>query len=123
LGVTCFSIDPYQLGHENEEAIASGAFWFYRKLGFRPASEEVARLMAREEARIAADRGYRSPAATLRRLAEGPLIYGGTAHDWDRFEVRNVGYNVGPSGKGRSGKQPWATEPVSRAKHAPEEST
>ena len=35
-GVTCFSVYPYQLGHENEEAIKSGAFWFYRKLGFRP---------------------------------------------------------------------------------------
>ena len=125
LGVTCFSIDPYQLGHENEEAIASGAFWFYRKLGFRPASEEVARLMAREEARIAAEPGYRSPAATLRRLAERPMIYGASedAHDWDRFEVRNVGYNAGRSSKASSGKQPWATESVSRAKHAAEEST
>ena len=36
LGVTAFSIDPYQLGYENEEGIESGAFWFYRKLGFRP---------------------------------------------------------------------------------------
>ncbi|MDX9733896.1 MAG: hypothetical protein RBU36_07200, partial [Thermoanaerobaculia bacterium] len=29
------SVDPYQVGLGNEEAIASGAFWFYRKLGFR----------------------------------------------------------------------------------------
>ncbi len=36
LGVTVFSIDPYQVGHQNEEGIESGAFWFYRKLGFRP---------------------------------------------------------------------------------------
>ena len=36
LGVTSFSIDPYQLGFENDEALDSGAFWFYRKLGFRP---------------------------------------------------------------------------------------
>jgi hypothetical protein len=27
-GVTVFSIDPYQVGHENEEGIESGAFWF-----------------------------------------------------------------------------------------------
>src|SRR5262249_7965859 len=38
-----FSIDPYQLGHENEEAIASGAFWFYRKLGFRPVAPDISR--------------------------------------------------------------------------------
>jgi hypothetical protein len=36
MGTTCVSVYPYQLGHENEEAIESGAFWFYRKLGFRP---------------------------------------------------------------------------------------
>ena len=35
--VTCFSVYPYQLGDQNEEAIKSGAFWFYRKLGFGPA--------------------------------------------------------------------------------------
>lgn len=76
LGVTCFSIDPYQLGYENEEALESGAFWFYRKLGFRSASQEIMRLVIREEARIAAEPGYRSSPATLRRLAEAPLIYG-----------------------------------------------
>ena len=36
MGTTCISVYPYQLGHDNEEAIESGAFWFYRKLGFRP---------------------------------------------------------------------------------------
>jgi hypothetical protein len=76
LGVTCFSIDPYQLGHENEEALESGAFWFYRKLGFRSESKDVMRLVAKEEARIAAEPGYRSSPATLRRLAEAPLVCG-----------------------------------------------
>ena len=53
LGVTCFSIDPYQLGHENEEAIASGAFWFYYKLGFRPAALGIAQQAEREAAKAA----------------------------------------------------------------------
>jgi hypothetical protein len=44
LGVTVFSIDPYQIGHENEEGIESGAFWFYRKLGFRPVKPELLKL-------------------------------------------------------------------------------
>ena len=34
MGVTVYWLDPYQIGHQNEEAIESGAFWFYRKLGF-----------------------------------------------------------------------------------------
>ena len=74
-GVITFSVDPYQLGHHNEEAIDSGAFWFYCKLGFRPAAQEIARLVAREEARIASRPGYRSPPPVLRRLAAAPLIY------------------------------------------------
>ena len=89
LGVTCYSIDPYQLGHENEEAIESGAFWFYRKLGFRTTSPEIAPLIEREEARIAANREYRTPAATLRKLAEAPMIYGG-GKEWDGFDLRKL---------------------------------
>ncbi|HLH42970.1 MAG TPA: hypothetical protein VKV74_08285 [Bryobacteraceae bacterium] len=71
--VSCFSVDPYQLGQCNEEAIESGAFWFYRKLGFESASKEVASLVAREEAKIAAHPGYRTPPAILRKLAAAPL--------------------------------------------------
>ena len=73
-GVRSFSIDPYQLGHENEEAIESGAFWFYRKLGFVPESPEVGRLLAREERKIAQP-GYRTPPAMLRKLASSRLLY------------------------------------------------
>jgi hypothetical protein len=75
LGVTRFSIDPYQLGHENEEAIASGAFWFYYKLGFRPVTREIAALASWEAAKIAARPGYRSSSAILRRLAAASLMY------------------------------------------------
>ena len=34
-GSNAISVYPYQIGDGNEEAIASGAFWFYRKMGFR----------------------------------------------------------------------------------------
>lgn len=97
LGVTSFSIDPYQLGHENEEAIESGAFWFYRKLGFRPRNPEVARLLEREEHAIAADPLHRSSPAVLRRLVTGNLLYEADparAGDWDRFHVRRLGLAV-----------------------------
>jgi hypothetical protein len=75
LRAACFSIDPYQLGHQNEEAIASGAFWFYYKLGFRPVMQELGALASREAAKIAARPGYRSSPATLRRLAAASLLY------------------------------------------------
>jgi hypothetical protein len=73
LDARMFSVDPYQLGKDNEEAIESGAFWFYRKLGFEPASNEVRRLAAGEETKIAADPSYRTPPVILRKLARAPL--------------------------------------------------
>jgi hypothetical protein len=97
LGVTVFSIDPYQAGHENEEGIESGAFWFYRKLGFRPVRPELMKLALTEEQRIASSRGYRTPARTLRKLAAGHMLFESApkaACEWDRFEVRNVGLAV-----------------------------
>ena len=75
LGVTVFSIEPYQIGHENEEGIESGAFWFYRKLGFRPVRPELMKLTLSEEQKIAARRDYRTSARTLRRLAAGHLLF------------------------------------------------
>lgn len=73
-GAAQLSIDPYQVGLGNEEAIASGAFWFYRRLGFRSADASLERLARREEARLAAAPGRRTPPATLRRLAAAPLL-------------------------------------------------
>jgi hypothetical protein len=97
LGVTSFSIDPYQLGFENDEALESGAFWFYRKLGFKPTSAAVRELLDREEQRIAIDPDYRSSRRTLERLVTRNLIYdapGTPQGDWNRFHVRNVGLGV-----------------------------
>jgi hypothetical protein len=96
-GVTSFSIDPYQLGHENDEAIESGAFWFYRKLGFRPTSPKIARLVEAEERRIEADPAYRSSPRALRRIVTGNLLYETDRRrsgDWDRFHIRNLGLAV-----------------------------
>jgi hypothetical protein len=75
LGVTSFSLDPYQIGYENEEAISSGAFWFYRKLGFRSTDAKLRELTAREEAKLAADPSYRTPPSVLRSLAVHNLLY------------------------------------------------
>jgi hypothetical protein len=112
LGTTCFAVDPYQIGLNNEEAIESGAFWFYSRLGFRPVLPEVARVLRLEECRMLKKPGYRSPAATLRRLAAGPLVFemeGAPQGDWDRFSVRNIGL----AAQGRTSEE--AVEFVSKA--------
>ena len=69
-GADAFTIFPYQLGAGNHEAIESGAWWFYQKLGFRPRDPGARRLMRRELARMAARPAHRSSHATLERLAE-----------------------------------------------------
>lgn len=97
LGVTAFTLDPYQIGYENEEGIDSGAFWFYRKLGFRPTSPEILTLVQREEQRIATRKGYRTSAQTLRKLAAGSMIFEldqARSGDWDGFQVRKIGLRV-----------------------------
>jgi hypothetical protein len=97
LGVTVISIDPYQVGHENEEGIESGAFWFYRKLGFHPVRPELIKLTLSEESKMAADPSRRTSARTLRKLAAGHMLFempGVRVGAWDRFQVRNVGLAV-----------------------------
>jgi hypothetical protein len=103
MGTTVVSVYPYQLGHDNDEAIESGAFWFYRKLGFRPGRADLLDLVMREEKKIAADanagsgKKYRTPVRTLKRLAAGHVFYdlpGAEVGAWDRFSTRNLGLRV-----------------------------
>jgi len=101
LGVTVFSIEPYQVGHENEEGIESGAAWFYRKLGFRPVKPELLKRMQAEEQKMKREPEHRTSARTLRKLANGHMLFEPpgapdmrTASEWDRFEVRNIGLAV-----------------------------
>jgi hypothetical protein len=96
-GVTCISVYPYQLGNENEEAIKSGAFWFYRKLGFRPGRPELLSLTEQEERKIRKDPEHRTSARSLRKLAAGHVFYefgDGPKGLWDTFSTRNIGFAV-----------------------------
>lgn len=82
-----FIINPYQFGAGNVEAIRSGAFWFYYRLGFRPSQSAMRTLAAREAQRIATDRKHRSDARTLRALASGDLYLDLAGYDpGDHFD-------------------------------------
>ena len=95
-GAESFSFDQYQLGKNNDEAIASGAWWFYYKLGFRPLTSDARRLMRTELARMRVDRAHRSSAATLRALAESHMLF-----DFDRarapglLPIAELGLRIG----------------------------
>jgi len=97
MGAECISIYPYQIGQGNEEALESGAFWFYRKLGFRPGRRDLLRLAEQEETRMAADPQHRTSTRVLKRLAQGHIFYdlpGSEPGAWDRFSLRNLGLRV-----------------------------
>lgn len=74
-GVTSFSIEPYQLGRNNEEGIRSGAWWFYARFGFRPRDPAIARLARLELAKRAKNREYRSNPRVLARLATAHVFW------------------------------------------------
>ena len=69
-----FSVDSYQIGADNDEAIDSGAWWFYARMGFRPRDKETIKL-ADAELQKAQKKGYRSSKNTLRALAHYPVYF------------------------------------------------
>lgn len=68
-GCTRFIANPYQFGAGNDEALQSGAFWFYYRLGYRPVDHDVRRLASDEWHRLRDDPDHRSRLRTLRKLA------------------------------------------------------
>jgi hypothetical protein len=86
-------VDRYQLGHESTEALRSGSFYFYHRLGFRPRDPGVVRVLAEERAKIAADASYRSPIPVLKRLAADEVyltLPGGLAAPESRLRATDV---------------------------------
>ena len=73
-GVDTFTIFPYQLGHENDEGLLSGAWWFYYKMGFRPKDPAVSTLARQEADRIRRRPASRTSLAVLRRLVRANLF-------------------------------------------------
>jgi len=74
-GPRYFLVPRYQVGYENDEALASGAFWFYHKLGFRPEDPDILRLAGEEQGRITADPSYRSSRKILEQLAQSDMAF------------------------------------------------
>jgi hypothetical protein len=96
-GSNAISVYPYQIGDGNEEAIASGAFWFYRKMGFRSMDPALEKLALAEEKKVQANAKHRTSAATLRRLSKANVVYElpqAEAGAWDKFSMRNIGLAV-----------------------------
>ena len=122
-GMRTIVIDRYQLGHESTEALRSGSFYFYHRLGFRPRDPDVVRTLGQERARIAADSSYRSPIPTLKRLAAAEVFLtlpGGHAAPERRLRATDVSalvarYVARAFGGDRAGATRDSAERVARA--------
>ena len=96
-GATTISVYPYQIGQNNDEALDSGAFWFYRKLGFRSGNRSLEELAGKEELKIATNPKYRTAKKILKQLAETHVFYelpGSECGAWDEFSTRAIGLGV-----------------------------
>jgi hypothetical protein len=96
-GADTFSVDPIQLGHDNQEGQRSGAFWFYHKLGFRPKDPEVRKLLSSEVQIMKRDPRRRSTRVTLQDLsAEYVFLHAGRPRRdvLGLISLENVGLNL-----------------------------
>lgn len=87
-GVRVFEVDAHQFGLDNPDGIASGAYWYYHKHGFRSTDPALDRLAERERARMAAVPGHRSSEKTLLAFTASPVALtldpgpAAQLHDW-----------------------------------------
>lgn len=72
-GVTRFVVKPYQFGLHNPEAIKTGAFWFYYKLGFKPENKELLKLALEEEKQKLLNPTYKSTESTLKKYTKSNI--------------------------------------------------
>ncbi len=66
--VDYFEVDAHQFGLDNPDGIASGAYWFYHRHGFRSIDATLDALAASEKATIDRRPGHRSSERTLFKL-------------------------------------------------------
>lgn len=71
--ISYFEVEPFQFGADNEDAIASGAFWFYYRFGFRPVDKDIFEQVELERQKIMNRKNYRSSAKTLLGFTGGNI--------------------------------------------------
>jgi hypothetical protein len=94
LGARNFFLTTYAMGEDNPAALRTGAFWFYRKMGFRALNPKVEALAREEEAKMRADPGYRSDRKTLRRLSHTEAAFDLSDGACTRFDFAAFGLRL-----------------------------
>ncbi len=93
-GVTRFVVKPYQFGLHNMEAIQTGAFWFYYKLGFRPENKELKELALKEELAKQSDPNYKSEVSTLKRYTKSNLALTFTEDSYPEYDCEELSKHI-----------------------------
>jgi len=83
-----FEIEPYQFGLDNADGIASGAYWFYYKHGFRSMDTALAKLAETEVERRKVHKGHRTSTRVLTRFTESYLAL--TLGDVQKMGVHDI---------------------------------
>ncbi|MBK7241550.1 MAG: hypothetical protein IPI00_15615 [Flavobacteriales bacterium] len=83
-----FEIEPYQFGLDNADGIASGAYWFYYKHGFRSMDTALAKLAETEVERRKVHKGHRTSTRVLIRFTESYLAL--TLGDVQKMGVHDI---------------------------------
>ena len=103
-GATSFSIEPYQLGQDNDEAIESGAWWFYAKQGFVP----------RDSRRR---KGWRAPSASACSATPAAARRPPRCASWPSGTCSSTSMPRSPCPCSHSAR--WACVRVRRCRHGP----
>lgn len=78
-------VEPYQFGKDNPDGIASGAFWFYYRYGFRPVDRALRTLAEKEHQKIKATKGYHSSYETLEKFTDSFICL-----EWNKTRQKKV---------------------------------
>lgn len=96
-GSRVFLVRSMQMGNDEEEALHSGAFWFYYKLGFRAINKKVRALANEEFRKQKQKKGYRTSLAKMKQLAKSDVIFladGRKAASWQEPSLVRLAYVV-----------------------------
>lgn len=96
-GSRVFVVRAKQMGYGEDEALLSGAFWFYYKLGFRAVDRQIRRLAEEQYQKIQRRPDYRVPTATMRRLSKTDVFFTidpAGMKEYRELSIINLGYRV-----------------------------
>ncbi len=92
-----FVVRARQMGYGEDEALLSGAFWFYYKIGFRAMNKRIRKLSDELAAKMVRRPGFRVPVSTMRTLSETDvfLTVDPTAmKEYHELSIINLGYRI-----------------------------